>query len=226
MAIASFPAPLHPVLRRVAHWRHRARGTSLYQPLLRQHRVIFIHVPKTGGQSVCQALFGNPDHAGHIPLADYERENPVLCAVFTKCGFVRNPYARLLSAYTYLMRHSAFPADIALRETVLARYTDFADFILRGLSEDAEVRQWWHFRPQMSFLCLADGRMGLDFVGRHESLMTDYARLRARLGFGADLPWLNAGSGGDYRAAYNDGTAAVAERFYQTDLAQFGYTFG
>lgn len=218
-------ASLLPAYRQLAHRVRLARGTSLYRPLLRRHRVIFIHIPKTGGQSICQALFGNPDYVGHVPLHLYERESPALFRACLKFTVVRHPLARLLSAYAYLMADSTHAADITFRDQVLRRYADFTAFIRHGLATDPEIQTWWHFRPQISFLRTEAGPIGVDVIGRFETLGPDFAALRARLGFGDPLPWLNRSRplAADHPPQYTAETRAIATAFYREDFAAFGY---
>lgn len=214
-----------PGYRRLAYLVRILRDRSIYRPLLRHHRIIFIHIPKTGGQSVSYALFSDPDYVGHESLGVYERENPAHARNFFSFSFVRNPYDRLLSAYRYLMHASDRPDDIEMRETVLHRYTDFEKFVRGGLRDDPAVQTWWHFRPQTSFLTDRHGRIGVAFVGRFETLTTDFETVRARLGFGDALPWLNKSTArpAQYQDAYTAQTAAIVAEFYRDDFDNFGY---
>ena len=156
----------------------------------------------------------------------YERENPAHARNFFSFSFVRNPYDRLLSAYRYLMYVSDRPDDIGMRAAVLHQYADFEEFIRGGLRDDPAVQAWWHFRSQTSFLIDRQGRIGVSSIGRFENLVADFATIRARLGFGEALPWLNksATRPARYQDAYTAQTAAIVADFYHDDFCRLGYS--
>lgn len=93
---------------------------------------------------------------------------------FFKFGFVRNPWDRFYSAYRFLVKGGFTSGDPRFRDTVLRRYTSFADF----------AEQWL---PQ-AYWVLFQGRVALDFVGRFENLARDYSRAARRLGVTKPLP--------------------------------------
>ena len=67
------------------------------------YRCIFIHVPKTGGMSVRKTLFTKSDLYPHLTIRDYQSllsEQEV--GSYYKFAFVRNPWDRLVSAYSFL----------------------------------------------------------------------------------------------------------------------------
>jgi len=214
-----------PLYKRISYTWRVARGVSIYKPLLRRHRVIFIHVPKTGGQSVAQALFGDPYYTGHPPLIAYERESPGNYRSFYKFTFVRNPYGRLLSAYNYLTAYAPWSEDIEFRENTLSKYRDFEDLIVNGLRQDEAIRNNLHFLPQAFHLKNSVGAIGVDFIGRYETLQEDFETVRQRVGFGDRLPWLNRSQllALGFRDHFNDQTAAIVAEYYKEDFDTFGY---
>lgn len=66
------------------------------------HKLIFIHVPKTGGRSVCEAFKQRFDH---FTIAHYQREYPGLFDKYWKFAIVRHPLDRMVSSYHYIKEH-------------------------------------------------------------------------------------------------------------------------
>ncbi|MGA2254242.1 MAG: sulfotransferase family 2 domain-containing protein [Thermoguttaceae bacterium] len=159
-----------------------------------EHRCIFVHVPKTAGISVARALFGNAA-GSHEAASDYRLIFGRDFWRYFKFAFVRNPYARLVSAYEFLMRGGfrSSRIDQQFRDEILVQFSGFEDFVLRWL----KPRKSWplfHFQPQTEFLTL-DGELVMDFIGRYERLSEDFAFISDRLRLGAQLPHLNRTDG-------------------------------
>ena len=74
---------------------------------------------------------------------------------------------------------------------------------------------------------LVDGRDRLlvDFVGRFESLASDFDWVCRRIGIDAALPQVNRSQRGDYRDLYTDRLASLVGRHFAADIDRFGYTF-
>ncbi len=83
-------------------------------PLFLNHRVVFLHIPKTGGTSVCRSLRDHGDAPlysdesytgpGHSPQHSTYRELVKLNMVpqgFRVMAVVRNPYDRFVSEYNW-----------------------------------------------------------------------------------------------------------------------------
>ena len=206
-----------------------------------RHRFAFIHVPKTAGSSVAFALWPHADHADrywmnrglalvgihvnhyapfrlkkfrtHTPVASLQRHLPAdVFADLFKFAFVRNPWDLLVSSYHYLLanrRHHRGP--IANR---LQSFADYAAYEIR--------------RGKMSQSAMLTGRDGsllVDFVGRFESIPSDFAYACRRIGVEAELSRANATRHRDYRSFYDDQLAEDVGRFFAADAERFGYAF-
>ena len=208
------------------------------------HSFAFFHVPKTAGSSVRVALgrhatcvddywanralarIGIPvnrfapwpytkfrPHASAATLAAWVP--PEIFERLFKFAFVRNPWD-LLDSYSDYLRHN--PGHH--RGRIARRLPDFAAYV------EYEIRRGQF--SQSGLLCDRRGRLLVDFVGRYESLPTDFTFVCHRIGIEATLPRVNAGSRGDhrdYRDYYTPAlTARVAEAF-AADVERFGYAF-
>jgi len=205
------------------------------------HSFAFVHVPKTAGSSVHLALgeyatriddhWGNRAlsrigipvnrfaawpytkfriHASAATLAAW-----LPAAVFEqlfKFAFVRNPWDLLVSYWHYLRDKPGHR-----RGHIARQLPDFGAYV------EYEIRRGRF--SQSALLCDRRGRLLVDFVGRYESLPTDFAFICRRIGIEATLPRINAGSRGDYRDYYTPALAARVGGAFAADVERFGYDF-
>jgi hypothetical protein len=215
-------------MRRVKRLRHeisRNINTPSLKPFF-DTRSVFVHIPKTAGISVGMSLYGRKS-GDHRTIRDYE-----LCFrksdfdSFFKFAFVRNPWDRLFSAYSFLERGGRNEHDVAWAKTYLDRYDHFGEFVKDWVNQQ-NVRLGLHFRPQLDFLCGSDGRIGVDFIGHFENIDEDYEKIRRRIGAGGALEAANVTKGErrDYRDFYDERSKAIVAEVYRPDIELLGYTF-
>lgn len=212
-----------PVLVRnpLKRLERRLRGKSYIVPVYHELKCVFVHIPKNAGTSVKRTLFGQA-RITHRLAMDYYRDQPDAFSDYFTFAFSRNPYDRVVSAYHYLMQGGKNEGDVRFRDEYLLEYSDFADFVERGLGRK-EIMSWWHFIPQYLFVVDFQGRKMVDFIGRFENLAEDFRYVSERIGVNKELPFLNESSRTDYRECY---TPALAERVwsvYRADFELFGY---
>ena len=203
------------------------------------HRVLFVHVPKTGGSSV-EAMFarrvddsrvveGRKRHASYQWLLAAE---PGLDAYWS-FGFVRNPWARMVSWWSMVsgVFERAERGDEKARSKI-EKYPnawlpegefrhDFDRFVLEGTEKVSKLGT-----PQSVTLARADGRL-VDFVGRTENFDDDLNTVRDKLGLERrdQSPRRNQSSHGHYHEYYNDETRAKVAEVFARDIELFGYTY-
>jgi hypothetical protein len=75
--------------------------------------------------------------------------------------------------------------------------------------------------------CLVDesGSLLVDFVGRFESLETDFKTICDKVGITANLPHINKSDRTAYQDYYDAETRDLTARLYAEDIERFGYTF-
>jgi hypothetical protein len=161
--------------------------------ICRKYQCLFVHVPKSAGQSVEQffmdrlgldwiedradVLLGdNPDPSrgtqklAHLSAFEYVNDGFVPADEFEslfKFTFVRNPYERIVSEYryrNYFHHHS------------------FADFVQNKLPKPGWDDKYRHVMSQYDMLYGPDGKLLIDFVGRFENLQGDFDEVCRRLG--------------------------------------------
>ena len=204
------------------------------------HRLVFIHIQKTGGTSLSRALvevLGAERHGGtetHIHLAQAHAAYPRTQA-YRAAAFVRNPWDRLVSWYAEILQNGKRltwrerwrnPHYNRVRHLVLARTDSFESFLRRG--PGFKCRLGYHpFRAnQVDYLTDPDGRIAVDFVGRFERFERDARDLLDMFGVDAGvIPRLNRSEHEDYRSYYTPETRDLVARRFCRDIAAFGYEF-
>lgn len=216
------------VVRQVKHWRAPHAYDWLRDPKhpecilpFDEHRCVFVHVPKSAGISVKRALFGE-GCGGHRSAAEYkEILGPLEYRRRFTFTFVRDPYARLVSAYTFIKRGGLNKWDQAIADK-LDGIDTFEAFVLDWLTPET-VNVGLHFRPQVHYVC-DQGKVAVDFVGRFERISEDFEHIRDRLAVDAQLEHRNKTSrSGDVSAFYTPEVKARVAELYAADFATFGY---
>jgi sulfotransferase famil protein len=211
---------LRPLVRTV-------RNTP-YQPEYEETHSIFVHIPKTAGTSVGEAIYGH--WMGHVPLRRFAAFEPRKFKSFFKFSFVRNPWDRFLSAFAHLKGHGD---PLAEREALwskrfLSETETFEQFVLK-LRDDgfrALILNDVHFRRQLDWITLpGNERVAVDYLGRFESLEEDYLQIARRLGVRSELPLRKRTKRPPYREAYSSEMHAIVENLFRSDISRLGYDF-
>ena len=194
------------------------------------HRFLFIHVPKTGGNSIQGVLAPysddrivrlSPHQDGverfevrsgqyrtkkHSTLSVYRREygETLLDGLYKFCC-VRNPWDRCISHY-----FSPHRGVVHWNESEFLRF----------------VRE--QVRPLAYFLgagSLREGLGNIDAVLRFERLQADFDATCRKLGLPRlELPRRNVSGKGDFRRFYDTRTARLVEEIFAEEIGLFGYS--
>ena len=187
-------------------------------PISFKHRAIFIHIPKTGGQSISKYLDipkGSPKHyywegLTHLKLSMI-KENIEGYYIFT---FVRNPYDRILSEYHWRMKNIM---SVVYNEPTRQRmsFPDYMELLLsRWDNLVPEHREKAHVLPQVEFI-----EEGMD-VYRYEHFEDECKRLAKKLNIIGPIPFVNKGH---YKAQHTERTREITRILYEDDFRELGY---
>ena len=187
------------------------------------NKCIFVHITKTAGTSVAKSLFGQLPY--HYRAVEYRvifgRKD---FARYFKFAFVRNPWDRLYSAYSYLKGGGWDREDEEWFRSNLSGLPDFTSFVMDWLTPD-RLRSHIHFRPQCEFICDRRGHPLIDQLGYFESIDTDFSSVSKRLGLSNKLIRTNESERLDYHNAYTADSIEKVARLYAQDITNLGYAF-
>jgi hypothetical protein len=200
-------------------------------------KFLFVHIFKTAGTSITDSLarfcfrpestrpsnwkayfFTNWSKIHRKPISKHATaleiraslDREIFDSVF-KFTFVRNPWDWQVSLYHYILNH---PENHGYEET--KKMGSFRHFVFS--------------RKKSAFTqtgCLVDesGSLLVDFVGRFESLETDFKTICDKVGITANLPHINKSDRTAYQDYYDSETRDLTARLYAEDIERFGYTF-
>jgi len=200
-----------------------------------RHRFIFFAVPRTGTHAVRTALgptLGDGDWQqqsltdevrlpfpalasvghGHLTLRQVREHLPVaVCRDYFKFAFVRNPYDRFVSVCAMLNKRN--PGYGGNERAFMKRALQFRRFRQRAL-----------VRPQIDMLIDDEGRLGMDFIGRYETLQESFAEASRRIGVPeVALRRSNTTDHDDHASYYDDELLGLVTGFYARDFERLDY---
>ncbi|TVQ46862.1 MAG: hypothetical protein EA365_04210 [Gloeocapsa sp. DLM2.Bin57] len=228
--LASFKQILPPPLAKFYLEKIKKVGNP-YREYNHKYQCIFVHIPKTAGTSFGRTIFENRDPSvSHTDCFYYRVFEPELFKQYFKFTFVRNPWDRLVSNYTYFLRSDHVNASQPSKATkFLTNYQDFESFVID--LENPQMREYLftlgHFRPQYEFICDYKLNLLVDYLGYFETLQEDFDKIVIKLNRPElELPYLNPSKKGkDYKDYYTDRTKKIVGELYKTDIDLFGYSF-
>jgi hypothetical protein len=127
-------------------------------------------------------------------------------------AFVRNPWDRQVSLYSFMMRKPNHH-----QHKLVKRLDTFDKYIEWRCAEEV--------RFQSDFICSSGGDILVDFVGRFEQIDDDFSDICARIGIFATLPKLNVSNTIPYQQFNNHATRELIRKTYAPDIELFGYNF-
>lgn len=213
------PAALAPLVR------HTSIVDNPYTSENNRLKTIFIHIPKTAGTSLADAIFAQP--SAHIPLVRYYLFDRRRFHDYFKFCVVRNPYDRARSAFyqlrTYVDRATT-PDTLWARDS-LSKEMSFSEFVLRMQFDGYRRRalNQTHFRPQYEWASIPGLGLCVDKVYRFERLSEASADLSRQLGFSVQVPRLRTSYSPADDTDYTPELRKVIARAYAQDFRLFGY---
>jgi hypothetical protein len=185
-------------------------------------KFIYSHIPKTAGQCVSGHLkpYVTRRWGKHRPFSKLKNSgvNVDFNKYFKFC-FVRNPWARMVSAYSYFSARKY--------------YCDFESFVKNCIEIVEKAMQYhkhvgrWHVDSYWRYLVDEKDNIMPDFIGKFETLHSDIAKINKRIGVKIILPRNEKPeSFKPYWEYYNKETEQVVNNIYCKEIDYFKYKFG
>lgn len=184
-------------------------------------KFIFIHIPKTAGMTLVNALetyrdeeqfkFGHPPQSRYADLFSINE--------YYQFSFVRNPWDRLCSAFFFLRRGGINEDDRKACEKLNLKQISFNDFVMNHDPYKSHL----HFRPQYTFF-------NHDFlqvnVFKFENLQSNFDLVCEKINISAiSLTHKNKTEKKHYSEYYNEDMIRAVQEKYSKDIELFKYEF-
>ena len=194
------------------------------------HKFIFIHIPKTAGTSISEALrpYGLTGE-GHYTLQRIQNKSSITdeqLNTFYKFAVVRNPWDIVVSHYSYSkMKKSVWHSDDGTTpykqhpDYELTNNNVFKEFV--RLLVNGKINNSITKEKQSHWL---DKR--LDFLIRFETLKEDFAKVCNKIGCSdVILKNINISKHNHYSTYYDDESRDWVSKYFSRDIKRLGYEF-
>ncbi len=184
--------------RQLAKTRWQRSRPSYFRRYQAQ-KAIFIRTPKNASTSLCEFIFPGLSDAQwppHVSAEYFRAMAPGFYDLATVIAPMREPVARLVSAFNWYRHTSPIEEEKALLQDAIGDNGTFDDF-MRYLAdaEDLdrlEIMQSHHFRRQADFVTTRDGQLIVDYLFPVEDMRPGLRKLKELFGTPSEITRKNA----------------------------------
>jgi len=189
-----------------------------------EYKVIFVHIPLTGGHSI-KSLFGGksskyltpPNKIGpHGSPKLYKERFPEQWRDYYRFTMVRNPWDRLVSAWSKGQTRSGKIKNLENFKKIKNQFTLFVKRDLRNMVKSNKYRLLY---PQSFWL---DDE--IDYVGCYEKFKESVNLMLDKFDIKKDIPYIFKSIRLiDYQRYYTKETESIIRNIYRRDIKEFHY---
>lgn len=171
--------------------------------------LIFVHIPRTGGTSICQFFDIENTHDTALEIWSRDRLQWDRSFTFT---VVRNPWERAVSYWSRLVSRGIVSCS-------------FCEWVKGGMEP------YWlgSAHPMDTLAFVRYGRIQLvDYIGKYEELQDVVERVAKFVGFSSTekFPHLRQTGHEHYTTYYDPASIEIVAAYGQWEIERFGYAFG
>lgn len=196
----------------------------------------FLWIPKNAGHSVSKILLENgykhyyePGTTPHIhsqPLKNYYKH---LEGYFLFC-FVRNPWDRILSLYSYLTQKESHRLHEIIVNYKEEDWKNGFNYWLLNCENSFVIDNGYKTlsmqkRPQIDYFTNNDGSCLVDYIGKLETIQEDFYYIASKLQLPTSIDTLNTSHHLPYRHEYSKDAIEFVYEYHKEDILQFNYQF-
>lgn len=187
------------------------------------NKIIFIHIPKTGGTSVSNSLSLRRSMGGRHMTAIQTRDmyGQEIFDNAWKFTFIRNPWDRMVSVFHYY-KHGLEQENKQIRQGLAN--VEFDEF----LKEHKTLFQWSKslFKNQLDWITDNKGNVMVDYIARFENYAKESEFILERSGIGTSVRHdRKSKRDSDYKTYYTNETKDIVAKIYNKDIEFFNYDF-
>jgi hypothetical protein len=202
-------------------------GTDTFKIPSGKNYISYVHIPKNGGCSIKKFFSADARFFNHAHSTAAEIKEALGTELWEETytfATVRNPWARTLSAFTFLQAGGLPQFNDSEKALALGILPDtyFNEWVMEN--EDnffnpagpfCGTPGWMHFGKQVSYL-----NTPIDCIFKLEELSQDTPKP-----FMSPLPLDNSTDHGSYADTYNAYSKGIVGAAYKDDIEEFGYSF-
>lgn len=214
-------------------------------------KFIFIHIPKNAGQSITSTLlkycvsdaeklvvnlFGARNYIRinskliqylntslyRHNFKDHEKAVKVREALgesfssYFKFAIVRNPWDWLFSNYTYTLKNKRHYRHNFVKNNI-NNFNEYVEFEFKN----GGVGKY----NQSNFIFDSSGNQLVDFIGRFESIETDFEYICNKLNIVERIPHFNRSNNQAYKEYYSEDSKELVRTLFSRDIELFNYDY-
>lgn len=186
-------------------------------------KTIFIHVQRTGGQSISKLLKNNDSKAFRLKRTKHLLSSQVREKIKTKIwdkyfkfGFVRNPWDRLVSLYFAILKNQTWKSPLAKYVRGLG---SFKDFVYNPIPKKKIYRSDDITINQVNYL------KNVNFIGKYENYNQNVKYICKQLNIEYEFIKQNTSNHKHYKCYYTPKLKEIIYHRYKRDIKTFNYNF-
>jgi chondroitin 4-sulfotransferase 11 len=190
-----------------------------------KHKIIFIHIPKTGGTSIDNFFTGSFQR--HSCAKDYQFNLvDTIFQEYFKFTIVRNPWDLIVSLYGMITERQKAGIKATLKRFGKKTYS-FEEFVKElvferhsgGSSFSTNYSHSFTSRCQLNWIKDLTNEICMDYIIRFENLQEDFNIVCDKIGIPQqELPHKNASKHKHYTEYYDDETRQIVAEKYAKDI--------